>query len=146
MNSAPCATSISARKATRPTAIRQYRLRYHAVLVPSAVEGLNISCLVSRAPHRENHFRLRRIPLGLFPQPLDQGVHAAHGDERLILPDPTEERLPAEHDARAGKEHVEKLKFVRGQIDVRVVYANPPPRRIHFDVLVADRLRRFPRR
>src|SRR5262247_4032802 len=98
MNSAPCATSMSARKATSPTAMRQYRLRYHTVLVPSEVEGLNICCLISRAPHGKNHFRLRRVPLDLFPQPLDQGVHAANGDERLVLPDPAEERLPAEDD------------------------------------------------
>src|SRR5262245_44036019 len=102
MKSAPCATSISARKATRPTAMRQYRLRYQTVL--------DICRLISRAPHGKNHFRFPRVLLDLFPEPLDQRIHAAHGDEGLILPDPAEERLAAEDDARAGKEDVQKLK------------------------------------
>src|SRR5882672_11281783 len=87
MKSAPCATSISARNDTRPTAMRQYRLRYHG-LVP-----LYISGLVAGAPHGEDDGRIRRVLFDLFPQALDERVHASHGHERLVLPDAGEERL-----------------------------------------------------
>src|SRR5712691_2438276 len=103
MKSAPCAPSISARNATRPTAMRQYRLRYQVVLAPSRVEGSDIGCLVARTPHGEDHFRLRRILFDLLPQPLDQRVHAADGDKRLVLPDTGQKRLAAEDDAGAGE-------------------------------------------
>src|SRR4051812_33399234 len=81
MNSAPCATSIRARNATRPTAMRQYRLRYQVGRM------LDVGRFVAGAPYREDHRRLRRALLDLLAEPLDEGVDAAHGDEGLILPD-----------------------------------------------------------
>src|SRR4051812_8680521 len=66
MKSAPCATSMSARNATRPTAMRQYRLRYQVGRM------LDIGGFVPGAPHGEDDRRLRRIGLDFLPEPLDQ--------------------------------------------------------------------------
>jgi len=84
--------------------MRQYRLRYHG-LVPLYIRGL-----VAGAPHGEDDGRVRRILFDLFPQALDERVHASHGDERLVLPDAGEERLTAEDDAGIGEQHIEKLE------------------------------------
>src|SRR6266850_1232847 len=151
MKSAPCAMSISARNATRPIAMRQYRLRYQSWLSLDSLCSLgtggaspldslrslgmtrgtgvasDIGCLVARTPHGEDHGGIGGVLLDLLPQPLDQRVDAAHGDERLILPDPAEQRFAAEDDAGPGEQHVEEVKLVRRQLDVPGAHADAPP-------------------
>src|SRR5258705_7590797 len=139
MKSAPCATSISARNDTRPTAMRQYRLRYHG-LVPLYIRGL-----VAGAPDGEYDRGIRRVLFDLLTQALDQRVHASHGHERLVLPDAGEKRLAGEDDAGVEEQHVEKLELVRGELHVLVADTHAAPRRIHLNVPVRDRPGRLPR-
>src|SRR5262245_18667077 len=106
----PCASSRIASSAKKPNAMRQYRLRYHT--------GSDIAELVAGAPHRQDEARLRRVGLDLPPHPLDERVHAALGDVRLVAPDAPHERVAAEHDAAIAREQVEQLEFVRGQLDL----------------------------
>ena len=53
--SPPCATSITARNAMKPAAMRQYRLRYQR-RAPAGV-ALDIGALIACAPHREHERR-----------------------------------------------------------------------------------------
>src|SRR5689334_18004921 len=110
--SAPWATSIKARNAMSPSPMRQYRLRYQRGLVPSAeglllsgvsdpgeVEALDICGLVATTPDGEDHRRLRGVLFDLLPEPLDESVYAARGDEGFVLPDLAEQRVAREHDS-----------------------------------------------
>src|SRR5262245_36725029 len=81
----PCAASISARNATSPSAIRQYRLRYHT--------SSDIGRLVPAAPDGQDDRRIRGVLFDLLSQALHERVDAAHGDERRFLPRPAEKRV-----------------------------------------------------
>src|SRR5258707_4742348 len=117
-NSAPCAASMSARNAKRPSAMRQYRLWYQ--------RGSDICRLVAGAPDGENHRRFRGVVFDLFPDALDQRVDAADGDERIVFPDLAEQRLAAEHNAGIGEQHVEQLELVRRELDMAVARLHRP--------------------
>src|SRR5215470_765516 len=73
MKSAPWATSMRARNAMRPTAMRQKRLRYQ--LTDNARPESDIRRLVPCAPYCEDHDRIGRVALDLLSQTLDQRVH-----------------------------------------------------------------------
>src|SRR4051794_1120870 len=120
-NNAPCATSSTASSATKPTPIRQYRLRYQL--------RSDIGELVSRAPHGEDQARLGGFVLELLAQPLHQRIDAAHRDMRVVAPDALHERFAAEHDPAVAREQIKQIEFVRGEIDVAPVGARQAARR-----------------
>src|SRR5687767_15958645 len=94
----------------RPSPLRQYRLRYQ--------RGLDISRLVSRAPHGEDDRRRRGVALDLLAEPLHQRIDAAYGYERLVLPDAAQQRIPAENDPGVREQHLQELELIRGEVDV----------------------------
>src|SRR5688572_28646580 len=96
-------TSSDASSATKPNAMRQYRLRYQT--------GSDIGELVSRAPHGQHEARLGGIVLDLAPHPLDERVHAALGDVRVVSPDFLHQRVAAEHDAAVAGEQIQQVEF-----------------------------------
>src|SRR6476619_797614 len=127
-NSAASAVSISARKAIRPNAMRQYRLRYQRSSPRGDVDGDEASGrTVSGTPDRENGLWLAGGLLDLLAQPFHQRVDAAHGHEGLIFPDPAEERLSTEHDTWIREQDVQQLEFVEGEVDVAMAYAHAAP-------------------
>ena len=74
--------------------------------------------------------RLRGIRFDLLAQALDQRVDAALGDVRVAAPHALDQRVAAEHDAAVAREHVEQVELVRGELDVAIVQAREPARRI----------------
>src|SRR5215203_3004089 len=118
----PSAASMMARKAMRPSAMRQYRLRYQ--------RGLDICRFIACSPHGQNDLRLRGIALDLLAHPLDQRVHAPHRHEGLILPDLAEERFATEHDARSRNQHVEELELVERELHITRTDEDAPSRRV----------------
>src|SRR5262245_32340746 len=128
------ATSISARNATRPSAMRQYRLRYQ-----DGEEPLDIGGFVPGTPDGQDHRGVSRIGFDLLAKPFDQRIDASHGDERLVLPHFAQKSFTAEDNAGVGDEHVEQLEFVERQVHVCGADSDPAARRVDLDVLVRDR-------
>src|SRR6184192_2160382 len=102
--------------------MRQYRLRYQ--------RRSGIGELVAGSPDGEDVARLGRIGFDLLAQPLDQRVDASLGDVRVPAPHALDQRVAAEDDAAAARQHVEQVELVRGEIDVGAVDAGEAPRRI----------------
>src|SRR4029453_14115251 len=109
--SAPCAATINANDATTPMAMRQYKLR-RIMRRRSCGLRRSLARLVTGAPHGEDHLRVRPVVADLLAHALDQRVHAAVGDERLVLPDLAQQCLAAEDDARASEQHLQELELV----------------------------------
>src|SRR5262245_43349620 len=95
----PCTRSSVASSATKPSAMRQYRLRYHTCS--------GIGELVPGPPDGEDVLRIARVGFDLLPQPLDHGIHAAFRDVRLLRPHALEQHLAREHDAGMPGEEIQ---------------------------------------
>src|SRR5436190_19280743 len=77
------------------------------------------------------------IALDAATQALDEGIDAAHRDERVAAPDARQQRLAAEHDARVRREQVQQTEFLIRQLDVAAGDADASARRIDLDVMDA---------
>src|SRR3954466_520755 len=130
-NSSTWVRNNTASIAMNPNAIFQYRLRYQT--------GSDIGELVSRAPHGQHEFRIGGIVLDLPAHAFDQRVDAALGDVRVVSPDLLHQRVAAEDDAAIGRQQIQEIEFMRGQLDLAVRQACVTARRIDRQAAGDDR-------
>src|SRR5689334_8036228 len=117
--------------------------------VPSAMDSvIRTSCIfvpVADAPHGQDPPRLGGVVLDLLPQPSHVDGHGRLVAERPA-PDVLEQLGPAEHPARVAHEEDEQVELAYGERHLVLAEPDDPPRDVHREVAVDQRLGRSRRR